>query len=288
MTMVAEGDQGVDIQGAFEGSMKTMTVVGAAAGCRGKGSSKTADQVAVFLINLACNRKGSFPFLGDGIELIPLDRGDIALAAASCFGGFLSVRGGNSFWKQRVMHKCLPIIIESVKSANGRPPHFNPRHHAAVLPVLAPMELMCHIMCCVPIAAMKSAIGPEAISELVKSLGAITAIPWSPENERGMMLCLSSLLRILVNLPDMLNNKVSCTAIARALSMMCMDLETCVTVLLLALQFLTTLAKSTQLRDKLGPSKVPVLSCVKKCLDHPSSLVRQSAVYACIAWSVNE
>ena len=77
---------------------------GTAAACRGKSSSKTADDVARFLIQLSCDGEAKLPFTKDSNLFDISDMTKLYFAAASAFGTMVSTEDSGPFWRQRLMH----------------------------------------------------------------------------------------------------------------------------------------------------------------------------------------
>ena len=140
---------------------------GSAAACKGGSFSQTGDKIAIFLIELACNGTSQFPFTETQIQLVtPSEQGQqhpllnpashVYILPASAFGSMLSVHNGGSFWRQRMTHKTLPILMKTLQEqAKSQNP-----------PALGTLAVVCHMLCCLP----SSLLGSSNIKQILPTL----------------------------------------------------------------------------------------------------------------------
>ena len=124
---------------------------GSAAGCRGRTSLTTMDEIARFLAGLACDGVASSPVLG-----LTLDStiSQLSTISASALGAMLNVDGGNPLWKQRMVHLVAPILLSRL----------NPRSEDKLTDFeYGRLMCACHIICSV---SLKS-LGVEKLENLV-------------------------------------------------------------------------------------------------------------------------
>ena len=130
---------------------------GSASLSRGGVSCSTADKVALFLVELACELKAALPFTDEGqgmLDLTKLDSPDasndekvstsLKIATGSAFGSMLSVEGSTPLMKQRLVHVTMKYIRSTydelcVQSNNGE---------AVTAPRVGLLMIACHIVCC--------------------------------------------------------------------------------------------------------------------------------------------
>lgn len=140
---------------------------GSAAACKGGSFSQTGDKIAIFLIELACNGTSQFPFTETQVQLVtPSEQGQqhpllnpashVYILPASAFGSMISVHNGGPFWKQRMTHKTLPILMKTLQEqAKSQNP-----------PALGTLAVVCHMLCCLP----SSLLGSSNIKQILPTL----------------------------------------------------------------------------------------------------------------------
>lgn len=144
-----------------EAALNFMALLGSAAACRGGRCSQTADEIAFCLVQVACNGASTaFAFKSPGIEAQkhPIsDRASIAfILPAAAFGGMLSVKNGGPFWRQRIIHKTLPILTKTLQEqATSRNP-----------PALGSLALVAHLLCSVS----QTQLGESNLRQMIPTL----------------------------------------------------------------------------------------------------------------------
>jgi hypothetical protein len=82
------------------------------------------------------------------------------LLPASAFGSMLSVHNGEPFWRQRLTHKTIPILLEAI---NTQVMSQNP-------PGMGTFCVVCHILCCLPASLVGEANMRQLIPTFVGGL----------------------------------------------------------------------------------------------------------------------
>ena len=83
--------------------------------------------MAIFLAELACTGTSLFPFTEATVQLASTSeqgqRHPIMdptshpyILPASAFGSMLSVYNGGPFWRQRMTHKTLPVVMKALRT----------------------------------------------------------------------------------------------------------------------------------------------------------------------------
>ena len=135
--------------------------------CKGGSYIQIGNGVAQFLVGLACNGSSTLPCTNMPIYIIAstetgsensiLDPSSHAqLVAASGFCSLLSVENGGPFWRQRITHIVLPIVMDACKKqALSQNP-----------PALGLLAVVCHIVCCIPLQIL----GEQSTKDLTPTL----------------------------------------------------------------------------------------------------------------------
>jgi len=137
-----ESSEGVD---TLNDTINLLALIGSASACRGSSSSKLADDVAKSLAHLACEGTMHSPSLGikDLIDCkrYPINiQKKVSVAAGNALGSVLNVKSGNPFWRQRISHHVLPIVLSSPRSSKGA--------------TFGKLLCACHLICCISLPAL--------------------------------------------------------------------------------------------------------------------------------------
>lgn len=144
-----------------EAAVNFMALLGSAAACRGGRCSQTADEIASCLVQVACNGSStifSFKAPEDEAQKHPiLDPASIAfILPAAAFGSMLSVKNGGPFWRQRIIHKTIPILTNTLQEqALSRCP-----------PALGSLALVAQMLCSVT----QTHLGESKIRQMIPTL----------------------------------------------------------------------------------------------------------------------
>ena len=183
---------------------------GSAAACKGGPYSETADMVASFLIEIACTGASRF-LLTDITVHLPAQSEEgrkhpivdpsshMYILPASSFGSMLSVKNGGPFWRQRLTHKTLPILLKALQEqAQSQNP-----------PALGTLTVVCHMLCCLPVQLL----GESNVQQFVPTL--IAGLVYFSKNVKAwtqsemimsraadvLSVILAALLKLLANSP---------------------------------------------------------------------------------------
>jgi hypothetical protein len=162
-------------------------------------------------MKLACTGEAQIPFTEITIQLaIPGEQGRkhplldpaslVSMLPASAFGSIISVHNGGPFWRQRMTHITLPVLLEALRTqAKSQDP-----------PAMGTLTVVCHLICCLPATLLGTTnfkqIIPTLIAGLVyfsKNLNSfaqsdlITAKP-----SKLLSVALAALLKILTTSPE--------------------------------------------------------------------------------------
>jgi hypothetical protein len=263
-------------------------VLASSAACCGGTSSKISNEIAVFLIDIACTKKSGAPFSsvpGFVLDVTVFDRAnpaysnDLAIEAASALGSVLSVTRRSTIWKQRLSYLSAKRL-EDILSSNER---ISPGGVASA----------CYIICSSNIK-MLSRISREQLIAVVSyglSSKAATEEETSSVSNRLKIkkLVLAAVIKILCVAPELLAQNLNyiVTSIMRlyATSLgLTSDLE--ITSKLLALQALEATANTNIAIDTLAILKPAVVSILEGAMNDPSSMLRQAAVEVRNSWYV--
>lgn len=267
----------------LEECLGLVATLGSAAACRGGSSSRTADAVATFFVDIACQHKGSLHFAGECDVYLDITAfGDsanvtaLALVAASLLGTVLSTKSP-PLAKQRLTHISAKKLEADVKDLS---PQAGPS--SGVVAAAA------HLIC---------ACKPQTMNaNLLKSIARIAMSGLTPEalplDGGGLhavkKLVLAAVLKLLAVAPTTIADISSAVAsgIMRAYATGKGDDSSDVAVKLLALQALESLAKVNNGRNSLETVKSAVVSILAAAMNHPSGLLRHAAVEVRNAWYV--
>jgi hypothetical protein len=124
----------------------------------------------------------------------------VSMLPASAFGSILSVHNGGPFWRQRMTHITLPVILEALRTqAKSQDP-----------PAMGTLTVVCHLICCLPATLLETSnfkqIIPTLIAGLVYFSKNVNAFAQSdiitPKSLNLLSVVLAALLKILTTSPD--------------------------------------------------------------------------------------
>lgn len=134
---------------------------GSISACKGGSYSSCADEIALFLVEMACTGASSFPFSKTLVELAlqSEDRDKVSMLPALSFGSMISVCNGNPFWRQRIVFKTLPAVMRVVQD----------EAKSQKSPPLGPLTV-CSILCCLPSSLLNESHGRQVAPLLIAGL----------------------------------------------------------------------------------------------------------------------
>ena len=279
---------------SFVDNVNILALLGSAAACRGGPSSKTSDQVVLFLVDLACTRKAKPLFTetsNDEIALTVFDTPTsqksvrLSILSATAFGSILSAGCGNLLWKQRLAHISIKCIIERVTADR------KPAENIAPAPSIGSIAAISHLVCSSNIQNI-SANHLDAIARLIASGLAPNCLETAVREDTNVIkLVLAALVKILCSSPTSFGNNVYVlvTGTMRAYATAGnMGQGSEIACKLLALQALAAIAQMGSATETLRKVKPAVISILGAAMNHPSSLLRHAAVEVRNAWYIVE
>lgn len=251
--------------GQFEDSTKLLALLGSAAAIRGGPSSKTADVVTLFLLDLAAKRPTDAIFV-DMLEAIDLNVfgaygtqmiEDTSVIAAQYFGSILvSGPPGKSIWKQRLLHLSIKHLLSDA-----------PFHRGSLTAV-------CYVICAADVKRLDDTI----IETFAKAI--LDGLP----NEKDPLDCkrlqLSTLLKLVSTRPETMEPHV----FALVTGLLRVYASTDTVSRLLALRVLDQLSGS----NKTSSVRPAVIAILQNTLDHPSRVLRSAAADVRNTWCIAE
>lgn len=278
----------------LEDSLNFMGLLGSAAACKGGPFSKTADEIASFFVELACTGTAQFPFTKTTIQLATLSEqgqkhpilspeSHAYVLPASAFGSMLSVHNGAPFWRQRMTHKTLPILVKALQmQAKSRNP-----------PALGTLAVVCHMLCCLPSSLLGKSniqqILPTTIAGLVyfsKNLNALAESEMISSKPAGVLsIILGSLIKILAVAPKDVTKFIG--IIIPSLLLLCSPTspsEAYIPKQLIVFQCLESITTLHHAHNSILREKDQVVAVLSSVMDHPSMIIRNAAVQVRNVW----
>jgi len=269
-------------------------LLGSAAACKGGSFSQTADKITSFLIELACTGTSQFPFAAATMQLVTptitgqkhplLDPASHAyILPASAFGSMLSVQNGGPFWRQRMTHKTLPVLLKALQvQAKSQNP-----------PALGTLAVVCHMLCCLPASLLGKSniqqILPTMVAGLVyfsKNLNALAQSDMISSKPADVLsIILAALIKILTISPEDVTKFIG--IIIPSLLLLCSSTESSETYIpkqLLVFQCLEIVATHPQARKSILREKDQVVAVLSAVVDHPSMIIRNAVVQVRNVW----
>ena len=279
-----------------EDTLSFMSLLGAAAACKGGTFSQMGDKIALFLIELACRGSSQSPssdVTAMGLTM-PSEQGQkhplldpashAFILAASAFGSMLSVHNGGAFWRQRLTHKTLPILLGALSSqAKSQNP-----------PAFGTLCVVCHMLCCLP----TSLVGESNVKQMLPTV--VAGLVYFSKNSSAMAqsemisskpasllsIILAALVKVLTVSPEDVTKFVGIIIPSLLLlgSSTIESSEAYIPRHLLVFQCLETVAAHPHARNSVLREKDQVVSVLSTVVDHPSSVIRNAVVQARNVW----
>lgn len=229
---------------------------------------------------------------------------------ATSFGSMLTVHNGGPFWRQRMTHKTLPVLLKALQvQAKSQDP-----------PALGTLAVVCHMLCCLPESILGKSniqqILPTLIAGLVyfsKNLNVLAQSEMISSKPTDILsIILAALIKILAVSPGDVSAVCvySCISSFRfvssphyssvvnqvtkfigiiipsllLLSSPTVSSETYIPKQLLVFQCLETVAGHPQARNSILREKDQVVAVLSGAVDHPSLLIRNALVQTRNVW----
>jgi hypothetical protein len=265
-----------------------MSYLGSAAACRGASSSRTADEIIMFFVDVACasratllsGTKDSFTFdvsiLGESDESTDWKK-EIVSEAATCISSTL-VTNMPPISRQRLTTKVLARLAEYVVE-----------ERSSVVPKsLGVLITTCNVVC----ATNLQNFGHSSLKQVARVVctglanAEVTLSLVSSKNRYEVkMLLLASVLKLIaVNEADAaINTGLLLTGVLRCFAAEAHPTQD-IAVKLLALQVLDSMSHVGASQKGLDALRPAVIAILSGAMNHPSSLIRQAAVDVRNTW----
>jgi hypothetical protein len=267
---------------------------GQAAAMRGSSSSSTADSIALFLVDVACeDGPTTIPFdlrgkkMSSTILKGPSEKMSLQIAAASGYGALLTVDGIKPLMKQRLSHVCLKSIkrIYDSECEQAR------LDQAVTAPSVGQLLVVCHLVCANDLSKfdrktthMAATVTVEGLSSDLFRVG--KKLSGNVVKARTLVIC--AVLKLICNAPATVNGFVltMVAGLLRAYAVSNPDSEIgCKLVVLQALEELSHLEGA---RATIIAVKPAVLSILASAMNQKSILLRSTAVDVRNVWCLIE
>jgi len=276
-----------------EDILNFMSVLGSAAECKGGPYARVGDAIAKFLVELTCTGMAKFSSNREAIELISFTKdgkenplmnlsAHISTLSASAFGNMLSVQNGGPFWRQRITHKTLPTILKALQEQS----------QSQYPPALGTLAIICHMLCCLPVSVLGGShvrqFVPTLVAGLVyysKNTSVLVESEMLSSKASGLLsIVIASLAKMLSNSPDDLTKFME--IIIPSLSLLCASIisNEYIPIQVLVLQCLELATKHPHARNTAQREKEQVVAVLSALVDHPSSIIRHTAVQVRNVW----
>jgi hypothetical protein len=163
----------------------------ACAGC------KDADEIAMFLVKMACVGSASLPFSTAQIEL--KSQGSNILKCSTInnsFASMMTVLNGSAFWRQRVVYKTIPIVVNAaqIEAQSQNPP---------ALSFLAVVATLCCLDSTLTSEANFQAMVPTLVAGLVHLSKDLEALTCQDELSSNLSDVLGMILAAIIKLYEL-------------------------------------------------------------------------------------
>jgi hypothetical protein len=269
-----------------ENSLRLLALCGSAAANRGGSSSSTADNVAKFLVEVACNGIAQFPFTENTEKEFTLkasafeNQHTIMLSAASAYGSMLTDSRVKPLMKQRLMHASSKYIKAAYEAEREQA-----RNSETVTPPPAGLlVVVSHIICISDFSKLDGTTLHQVSTLVVEGLSSSIFHSESKAPTSSKNLVLAAALKVISVAPTVVHGFALSivTGLLRAYS-----ISSEVSCKLLALQGLEAVAHMEGARKSSTSSIQPaVVAVLAAAMNHPSGLLRQAAVDVRNAWYV--
>jgi hypothetical protein len=273
-------------------SLPFCTFQGQAASIRGSSSSATADAIAHFFVELACEDKATIPFDPKGRETTttstePSEQMSLQIAAASGYGAMLFVDGLKPLMKQRLAHVCLKSVKRIFDAESEQALHDEP----VAAPSVGQLLVVSHLVCASDLSKfdqktrhMAATVSVEGLSSDLFQVGKM--ILDDGREARTLVVC--SVLKLISTSPMTVNGFVltMVAGLLRAYAVASPDSE--IGCKVLVLQALEELSRLHGAKPTIIAVKPAVLSILASAMNQKSALLRSTAVDVRNAWCLVE
>jgi len=261
-------------------AMRLLAIIGSAAACRGGSSAKAADRIVVFFADLACSKSADLSVdIDSTIHVDVSEHGgrDLSVEAASFLGSIFTAGNGGSLWRQRLTHMTVKRLQFHLEKCN--------LDRKAPSPGM--VATACHIVCSTKPKTISS-VSLQVISKTVILALEPDALPSSDEFSLKTLL-LAAILKLITISPDTISPNIAyiTTGIMRTYATAGEPGSTGdITLKLMCLQALQSIARMHHGRDALTQVKPAVVTLLSGAMNHPSAVLRQAVVEVRNTWFI--
>jgi hypothetical protein len=261
---------------------------------RGSSSSSTADGIANFLIEVACEQKAAVPFQTDGRTLdIVTSFKDLAeivsiqIAAASAYGAVLMIDYIKPLMKQRLTHASMKFTKKTFEEERSQAKHDQP----VLAPHIGHLLVVCNVICSVDLSRMDRAtthiiatVCVEGFSSDLFQVGKI--VSQDAIKSRTVVVCAA--LKLICTIPETVKGFVLTMVAGLLRAFAVCDPDTEIGCKLVVLQALERLASLDGAKATVVTVKPAVLAILAVAMNQKSGLLRSAAVDVRNAWCLVE
>lgn len=267
--------------------LKLMALLGTAAAKRGGTSSTTADVVAKFLLEVACQTKAQLPFEQDVGSFFDAanfeDEQMMVVDAASAYGSMLSVAKMKPLMQQRIVYASSKYIkaaytLERDQAQNGE---------TITKPSPGLLLIVSHVICMSDFAKLDRTMLHQLSTIIVEGLSSSLFQRDSNVSTSVKNIILAAALKVISVAPTVVHGFALSvvTGLLRAYAVS--DPTSEISCKLLALQGLEGVARMEGATKASTTSiQSAVVAVLAAAMNHPSGLLRQAAVDVRNAWYV--
>lgn len=264
-----------------------MGLLGSASALRGGVSSRTADDITLFLMDLASQSEASLAdSASDTVTLsaLPESAAVLSISAAEAFGSILMAGASSAIWKQRLGYFALKRI--KTISTPTRPPS------------VGLVLVVSYLVCSMDLKSQSQDVLALLVQIMLgglKSIDAGASVPNSSEDSHAMpgsvkKTTLAALVKMQYICQEAIEPSLyaATTGVLRAYATTSSDdsTEDIVCFKVLALQFLEAVATQPISRDAVGRLKHAVIAIVGSTLNEKTSILRHASVDVLNSWHV--
>lgn len=274
-------------------------VQGSAAAVRGASSSSTADAIAKFLVETACERSATLPYAPESICKLDLSLAletrsewtSVKVVAASSFGAMLMQEGIRPLMKQRLIHACLKYINVVYEKENDEA-----RNAQSVSePQIGVLMIVSYVICAGDLMKFDKAtinkiatIAVEAFSSEIFQLPLQQDIALASDVIKSKALIVCAALKLVCVVPSVVSGFILTlvSGLLRAYAVSNPDSE--VGCKVLALQCLEQVAHIEGAKSAISAVRPAVVAILASAMNQKSGLLRSAAVDVRNAWCLVE
>mmetsp|Transcript_4110 Transcript_4110/g.9913 ORF Transcript_4110/g.9913 Transcript_4110/m.9913 type:complete len:1275 (-) Transcript_4110:2478-6302(-) len=268
-----------------------LSLLGSAAALRGASSSSTADTIAYFLMELACEGKATLPFCSEGRRFTisslfdkPFVQTAIRLCSSSAYGAIMMEDGMKPLMKQRLTHNFIKFMKKSYGSTNEYMKSSGSSETGLLM-------VVSNVICASDLSKFDQATTRLLATSLVRGFSSDLFQQSSQlesklplEAAKFRTLVISALLKMICICPTVVNRQVLDIVSGLLRSYAIADPSTGVGCKLIALQALQQLSQLDGAKDSILAIKPAVIAILSSAMNKKNGLLRSAAVDVRNVW----